>query len=149
MGNICKVTGNDHKSNFFAKRRKSKVVCGISILLALSETGRIYEAITEDIHFKEVDELQNNEFVDIAGSTFTFFAVSKDGSVFGKGINNYGQLGFPEEINRLDTFTYVKSLKDHKIVAASSASRNSLFKTIDSKLIGCGCNSFYPFFLEG
>lgn len=73
-------------------------------------------------------------FVDIAAGADHSFAVHKDGSVFGWGLNNYGQTGVPTKAGESEAGvlkpTVVPSLKgQNKIIQIAAGNFNSLAVT--------------------
>lgn len=90
--------------------------------------------------FNEVSELKGIEIICISGINEHCLAVSKDGKVFCRGYNNFGQLGLGKDIQKLTEFKEIQSLSKYKIVAAYAGSFHSLFQTEDGRILACGYN---------
>lgn len=134
------------------KNRVIKIACCDKFIIALGESGHVYECITfNDIHpsFVEIPDFKDQKVVDVSGSHRHCFIVLDDGTVYGKGSNEYCRLGIGEENHKCSKFTRIDLLKDHKIVEAYAGYVHSLFKTSEGKLIGCGCNFCGPLMQNG
>ncbi|KAK8888243.1 putative E3 ubiquitin-protein ligase herc4 [Tritrichomonas musculus] len=119
------------------------VSCCFEKLLALSSNGKVYESpvsLNKKLSFKQVTEFADIEIIDISGTADHCLALSKEGRVYARGKNNYGQLGLNEEVQDLPKFTSLSSLNDYKIEAVYAGQSHSLFRTSDGKVISCGSN---------
>lgn len=121
-----------------------KVACCDEFVLALGLSGRLFEYSLNypGRMFCEVKELQGQKFVDVSGSLFHCFAVCKNGRVFGRGMNDCGQLGFEKSVKSVKKFTPIDSLKKQKIASAACGCSHSLFVTVEGKILSCGKNYY-------
>ena len=126
--------------------KASNVACCNDSVLVLSSNGRLFlsdiKGGNSDLAFVEVLELQDEEIVFISGTREHFFAVSKNGRVFGRGSNEFGRLGLGEGINSCLLFTEISALRKYEIKAAYAGCWHSLFETTDGKVLSCGSNSY-------
>ncbi|KAH8692173.1 putative pheromone response protein [Talaromyces proteolyticus] len=81
-------------------------------------------------------------FVDIATGADHSFAVHKDGSIFGWGLNNYGQTGIPSKAGESEAGilkpAVIPSLKSHKITQLAAGNFNSLAITESNECLVWG-----------
>lgn len=125
------------------------VACGDQFFLALSSSGRVFESpVSDQPKFTEISELQGKEITNISGVYDHYFAVTKDGRVFGRGKNNSGQLGLSRSTKEFEKFTEISSLSNHKIKAAYAGAITSLFQTYKGRILACGDNDCGQLFLD-
>lgn len=120
-----------------------KLACCSQFIISLSQNGRVYECqITKNgpSEFSELSEFSDKTVIDISGTCDHCFVVLDDGSVFGRGSNWCCKLDLPPGTKPVSFFTKIESLKEHKIVSAFTGTDNSIFKTIENKMIVCGYN---------
>lgn len=115
-------------------------------IIALSKCGRVFESTFSKNKncystFSEISELRKIEFVQISGTFEHCFAVCSDGSVYGRGSNSYGKLGFDFKIDNVEKFSKIYNLKNFMIKSAFAGSGHSLFQTIEGKVLACGKNN--------
>lgn len=123
-----------------------KLACCDNFIIALGQSGSIYE-INIRSHNPKFEKLSGQIVVDIAGINNFFFAVFKDGRVFGRGKNTYGQLGMPKGTEFVEEIIEIKSLNKYKIVSAFTGSFHSIFKTSEGKMVVCGGNNYGQLFI--
>lgn len=123
------------------------VACCNEAIFVLNENGRVYKSSAKkNLSFHLVDEL--NDIVQLSGTCNHCLAVSRDGKVFGWGVNDSGCLGIGNESDKFVKFTLINSLCDYNIANAYAGSSHSLFQTVDGKLLSCGKNKFGQLFLD-
>lgn len=86
--------------------------------------------------------MKGKEIVSLSGTYSHILLVSKEGHVFGRGSNNYGQLGLGKEKEKSTSFIKISSLIQYEIMAAYAGCYHSLFETREGKIISCGSNNF-------
>ncbi|KAK8850164.1 hypothetical protein M9Y10_018284 [Tritrichomonas musculus] len=126
-----------------------KAACCNKSVIVLSESGNVFECSLkkeESMSFVKVSELSNIK--EISGTYEHFFAITNDGRVFGRGTNDNCRLGLPNNKDNLDKFEYIESLNKCNIVEAFAGVNDSLFRTSDGKVIGCGSNFANQLMLE-
>lgn len=130
--------------NLPGSEKAVKLACCDESVIALSENGRVYECSlkSKKKSFIEVKELSKIKINEISGTSNHFLAIAIDGSVYGRGSNNRGKLGIPDDVGDLEEFKVINSLSKYKIVDASAGNFDSLFRTSEGKIIGCGWNVF-------
>ena len=116
------------------KEKAVSVACCDDFLIALGSSGRVFEGSLTSyrgngLKMTIVRELFDTEITSIAGTYSHCFAISKDGKVFGRGSNEYGQLGIGEGEELTDEFVEIRSLNKYKIKSASAGGAHSLFLT--------------------
>ncbi|KAK8880820.1 hypothetical protein M9Y10_003512 [Tritrichomonas musculus] len=129
------------------KEKAVSVACCDDFLIALGSSGRVFEGSLTSyrgngLKMTIVRELFDTEITSIAGTYSHCFAISKDGKVFGRGSNEYGQLGIGEGEELTDEFVEIRSLNKYKIKSASAGFSHSLFLTSEGKVLACGNNYF-------
>lgn len=105
------------------------VACCCQSILALSKTGRVYLA-------------------SLSWDKVHFFAVTNEGQVFGRGENQFGQLGIGKKTECEDKFIEITALKGKKISHAYAGYDHSLFQAEDGQILSCGKNNFGQLLLE-
>ncbi|KAK8845156.1 hypothetical protein M9Y10_021338 [Tritrichomonas musculus] len=123
--------------------RAVKVACGKEVVFVLGESGKLFEYSLEATSklLKEVRELSKIKINEISGTSEHFFAIADDGRVFGRGRNYYNKLGMPGSIREVSEFTVIEPLSKYHVVEAYAGYWDSLFRTSDGKILGCGWNS--------
>lgn len=132
------------------KEKASYAACcsGFHFLWILSMTGKVYMTTPSNGFqtFVQVVELQGINIIGISGSWRHCTAVSDDGRVFVRGSNKYGRLGLGTEVvskdvEKVERFLEIESLKNKEIVAAYAGYNHTLFQTKQGALLACGyCN---------
>ena len=122
------------------------VACCDNSVVVLGSSGRLFTSSiqhgNDKVQFSLVSELADEEIVCLSGTVDHFLAVSKEGRVFGRGSNDYGQLGLGEGTGQISTFTLISSLERFVIRAAYAGFCHSLFETVEGKILSCGHNGF-------
>lgn len=122
------------------------VACCLNSIVALSSKGRVFESFVTErsnvLKFQAVRELAACEVRSVSGTKDHSFVVTKEGSVFGRGSNEYGQLGLGKEVKSVSSFTEISSLDGYRIREAYAGYHHSLFVTIEGKILSCGPNNF-------
>ena len=124
--------------------KASSVACCNDSVVVLSSNGRVFTSPIESngvLNFSIVSELSGQEIVCVSGTYKHFLAVSKEGRVFGSGLNEHGQLCLGEETESVSTFTEISLLVGYEIRAAYAGCVHSLFETREGKILSCGSNS--------
>ena len=128
------------------------VACCDDSVVALSSNGRVFSSEVQSdsciLKFSSVAELTNQEIICMSGTNQYFLAVNKEGRVFGRGFNDYGQLGLGQKTKKVLTFTEISSLNKYKIRAAYAGDWHSLFETYEGKIIACGYNEYSQLLLN-
>ena len=122
--------------------RAVKAACGDDTVIALGESGRVFECSMKAAKksFSEVGELSGIKINEISGIYRHFFAVSDVGQVFGRGNNYNSKLGMASDIKEIKEFKPIESLSKRQIVEVSAGINDSLFRTSEGKILGCGWN---------
>ena len=132
--------------------KATMVACLSNSVFALSWSGRVFAAVVESgscvLKFSEVSELSGQKVVWLSGSHSHCLAVSSEGRVFGRGSNDYGELGFEQGRSEVPSFTEVSSLSGHKIRAAYAGCYHSLFENNEGKVLACGRNYYGQLLLK-
>lgn len=148
-GRIIFISGKSLKSSNFSfvpqqlsnGEKADSIACGNAFIISLSTAGHVYKSSAEEtLHFEEVSELRGFQICDISGTLSHFFALSKDGKVFGFGDNDCGMLALGRMKKEAKKFTEITALKKEKIKLAVAGTNHSIFVTVDCKLLCCGCN---------
>lgn len=142
---------NSIEPTFLPENEKAvKVACLDDTILALGDSGRLFEYTLNypGRQFVEVKEVKGQKFVDVSGSLFHSIAVSKNGEVFVRGMNDCGQLGLPKSIRMVKKFTILETLKKEKIVSAACGCSHSLFVRKDGRVLSCGKNYYGELMLD-
>lgn len=111
-------------------------------LIVLSESGRVFECSLEAVNksFSEVIELRGTKITEISGTFEHIFCISNKGQIFGRGSNQYSELGLPSDMKKVDKFVVIESLLKYNVVEAYAGLNHSLFRTSEGKIVGCGFN---------
>lgn len=129
-----------------------QVACCKSNLIALSTRGKVFISDAKSKEgisaFSEVPELSRKICTQVSGTHEHFFVVIANGSVYARGQNDFGKLGFDSSVTKLDEFKLIKSLKPYPLLAAYAGASHSLFQTKDGKIFACGTNSFGQLLLD-
>lgn len=126
--------------------KASSIACGNELIVVLSVNGLVFSSSFQQksnlLNFEVVKELEDEEIVSISGSFEHFFAVNKDGHVFGRGRNCCGELGLGKiDYNKNEHFIEIPTLKEQKISDAYAGTCFSLFQTKEGKILSCGCDN--------
>ena len=121
------------------------MACLKGYILVLSHLYHVYESKIEktvegQLEFNLIDELFDKEITQISGSYEHAFAVAKDGRVFGRGSNNFGQLAVGKGVEFAEKFTEITSLSKFQVKNVSAGVSHSLFLTSEGKVLACGNN---------
>lgn len=123
--------------------------------IALSKNGCVFisEAGEEvkTLNFTPEKSLEGKKIVQISGISDHCFALTEDGKVFCRGAIKHGKLGLGKNIQNVkkvgsymeevvDEFVEVTSLNKYNIKAVYAGVDNSLFQTVDGKILACGEN---------
>ena len=126
--------------------KASSVACCEDSIVVLSSNGRVFSSYIDYgsnfLFFSIVSELSDQRIVCVSGKYEHFLAVSKEGHVFGRGINENGEIGLGERTQSASSFTEILSLEGYKIRAAYAGCNHSLFETQEGKILSCGYNKF-------
>ena len=121
-----------------------KAACGKKSVIVLCESCRVFECSltskTNNNTFSEVKELAGKKINEISGTCDHFFAISEDCQVFGRGDNEGCKLGLPSDIEEVEEFTLIESLSKYHVIEASAGTVDSLFRTREGQILGCGWN---------
>jgi alpha-tubulin suppressor-like RCC1 family protein len=85
---------------------------------------------------------EKRSIVAIAIGAFHYFVIDSANAVYAIGGNGSGQLGFDDDEPDCDTFTFVDSLSDKKIVALFAGAFHSFALDTDGKVYASGHNEF-------
>lgn len=137
-------TGKIEESDLPSDEYAIDVACCNKFVIVLSSSGKLFftklEGSKGKHSFTLVSELEGIEISQISGTYDNCLAVSKDGRVFGRGSNSYGQLGLGEGRSSERKFTQITIPNGHKIISASIGYNHSLFITSERKVLTCGSN---------
>ena len=89
----------------------------------------------EDFVFKHVEQFNGTNIIQISGIDTHILALTGEGKVYSKGQNLFGQLGQGDRNDCLKKFVEISALNQYKIKAVSASESNSLFLTIDGKVL--------------
>lgn len=125
------------------------VACCNDSIFVLSKNGCVYKSSAKmKLSFHPVDELKEINIVQLSGTCNHCLAVSQDGKVFGRGLNDSGCIGIGDESDNIEKFTLIESLSEYNIVNVYAGSSHSFFQTKEGKLLSCGKNKFGQLFLD-
>lgn len=123
------------------------IACLENSLLIHTTKKRVFEYKLNQSEDDEGFTLINiKDVVQISGTYKHCFLVTEDYKVYGRGLNDCGQLGLGEITNenkKVETFTLINTFEDDykEIVAAYAGFNHSIFKTKDKSFLACGSNS--------
>lgn len=120
-----------------------QVACCDESVIVLSNNGRVFEAsLTNNkrLFFSGIVDFIGVKIVGISGTHNHFLAVSSEGFVFGRGSNSQGRLCFESNIEKVDKFTVISSLRKYRIKSAFAGYSHSLFQTFEGQVIAGGDN---------
>ena len=134
------------------REKASGIACCDDSVVVLSASGRVFSsAISDDnasLDFACVEELKDHKIVGLSGTYDNCLVVSDNGSVFGRGSNEYDKLGIGKDNKNCSSFVKIPSLDKFKIRAAYAGADHSLFETQEGKILSCGCNYFSQLLLK-
>ena len=120
-----------------------QVACCDESVIVLSNNGRVFEAsLTNNkrLFFSGIVDFIGVKIVGISGTHNHFLAVSSEGFVFGRGSNSQGRLCFESNIQKVDKFTVISSLRKYRIKSAFAGYSHSLFQTFEGQVVAGGDN---------
>lgn len=123
--------------------KASSVACLESYFVVLSTNGRVFSYFFKSSNeFILSKELKRYEIIQLSGTLHHCLAVSKDGYVFGDGLNSKGQLAHDKEKYSITFFSMISLLSGNHIRAANAGGCHSLFGTVGGKILSCGYNIY-------
>ncbi|KAK8840115.1 hypothetical protein M9Y10_031053 [Tritrichomonas musculus] len=129
-----------------------KAACGKESVIVLCESHRVFEcSLTSKATnktFSEVSELSGKKINEISGTCDHFFAISEDCQVFFRGSNVDNMLGLPSDIREVKEFILIESLSKYHVIEASAGTVDSLFRTREGQILGCGWNHYGELMLK-
>lgn len=133
------------KAVFLPENQKPlSIACLNHFVVVLTTKGKLFTSTVEpesnELEFYPVSELNNYEIVWVSGTERHCFAVTKEGIVFGRESNRYGELGLSKEKKFVHIFREILSLSKYKIKSAYAGYSHSLFVTKEGKVLACGAN---------
>jgi len=145
--------GNGHDGNGDAspevKKAKPTVPAGIVLFTGATDwedVGRKTTALPRSANTvwkpRRLEALKDVDVVAVSSgcSSVHMFAVTEDGSVYGWGRNEKGQLGLGDTKDRKVPAKLEEGLAGHKVVRAATGKNHSLFLTDEGKVFACGDN---------
>lgn len=122
-----------------------QIACLENSFIALFTDYALYEFTisNNDIQqFKLIPEVSSISFTYLSGTSNHCIAIAKDGRIYARGQNLYGQLGIGSNKDQGDNFVLLKPFTKNKIVAAFAGYRHSLFLDNQGAVFACGSNEY-------
>lgn len=85
-------------------------------------------------------DISLDDVVQIESGGFSVVAVTKQGQVYGRGLNKHGELALGDTKTR-DKWTIITSIP-FKVKQVACKSAHSLFLTCEGKVYSCGANEY-------
>eukprot|EP01116_Phalansterium_solitarium_P019578 TRINITY_DN5525_c0_g1_i7.p1 TRINITY_DN5525_c0_g1~~TRINITY_DN5525_c0_g1_i7.p1 ORF type:complete len:800 (-),score=297.11 TRINITY_DN5525_c0_g1_i7:580-2979(-) len=92
--------------------------------------------------FTQIGALERVNITAVATGIAWSFAISANGTVYGFGLNNYGQLGIGTVQNNVLLPTVIEALAGITIVAADAGGNHSVFLSDAGNVYTCGLNTY-------
>ncbi|KAK8871759.1 copper transport protein ctr1 [Tritrichomonas musculus] len=122
--------------------KAASIACLDRKIIVASSSEHVFESSLPKIEFRVVSELEGKKIAHVSGINTHCLAISRDGLVFARGNNYWGEIGIGEGKSSPSQFVEVTTFGRHKIKSVSAGFAHSLFLTTEGKVLGCGHNSF-------
>jgi len=143
-----KLSDDENGDEASAKKMRAGKECGTLLFSGLTD----YALKDKKVNFNNTDDvkweahrfevLEGIRFREVSSGPVAYFtyAITEDGQVYAWGLNQKGQLGLGDNMNRKNP-TLVEAMKGHNVVGVAVGRHHGFMWTDLGEVFGCGNNS--------